>query len=108
MIVRHDDAEREYAYDRESHVGRLARALDEAPKRGWQVALDARRLGADLPVMAGRVPDGVGERSMRDMQRALVDGAMVVLPLGAIVLLVLGLVSKLDTSKNPLAKSAAA
>ena len=37
MIVRHDDAEREYAYDRDSHVGRLARALDEAPQRGWQV-----------------------------------------------------------------------
>jgi phosphoserine phosphatase len=37
MIVRHDDAEREYAYDRESHVGRLAKALDEAPRRGWQV-----------------------------------------------------------------------
>lgn len=37
MIVRHDDAAREYAYDRESHVGRLARALDEAPARGWHV-----------------------------------------------------------------------
>jgi phosphoglycolate phosphatase-like HAD superfamily hydrolase len=37
MIIRHDDADREYAYDRESHVGRLARALDEAPQRGWQV-----------------------------------------------------------------------
>lgn len=37
MIVRHDDAAREFAYDRESHVGRLARALDEAPARGWQV-----------------------------------------------------------------------
>ena len=37
MIVHHDDAEREFAYDRESHVGRLARALDEAPARGWQV-----------------------------------------------------------------------
>ncbi|WP_291295655.1 HAD family phosphatase [Elioraea sp.] len=37
MIVRHDDAEREYAYDRQSHVGRLARALDEAPARGWHV-----------------------------------------------------------------------
>ncbi len=37
MIVRHDDAQREYAYDRESHVGRLARALDEAPARSWQV-----------------------------------------------------------------------
>lgn len=38
MIIRHDDAEREFAYDRESHIGRLARALDQAPARGWQVA----------------------------------------------------------------------
>ncbi len=37
MIVHHDDSAREYAYDRESHVGRLARALDEAPARGWEV-----------------------------------------------------------------------
>ncbi len=38
LIVHHTDAEREWAYDRESHVGRLARALDEAPRRGWVVA----------------------------------------------------------------------
>jgi hypothetical protein len=37
MIVRHTDAEREWAYDRRSHVGRLDRALDEAPRRGWLV-----------------------------------------------------------------------
>jgi hypothetical protein len=37
VIIRHDDAEREYAYDRESHVGRLSRALDDAPTRGWTV-----------------------------------------------------------------------
>jgi phosphoglycolate phosphatase-like HAD superfamily hydrolase len=37
MIIRHDDAAREFAYDRESHFGRLARALDAAPARGWQV-----------------------------------------------------------------------
>jgi phosphoserine phosphatase len=37
LIVHHDDAEREYAYDRKSSVGRLDRALDEAPKRGWVV-----------------------------------------------------------------------
>ncbi|MCA3362150.1 MAG: haloacid dehalogenase-like hydrolase [Roseomonas sp.] len=37
MIIRHDDAEREFAYDRESHVGRLARALDAAPAQSWQV-----------------------------------------------------------------------
>jgi hypothetical protein len=37
MIVHHTDAAREWAYDRDSHVGRLARALDEAPTRGWLV-----------------------------------------------------------------------
>jgi phosphoserine phosphatase len=37
LIVHHTDAEREYAYDRNSIVGRLAKALDEAPQRGWTV-----------------------------------------------------------------------
>ncbi len=37
LIVHHTDAEREYSYDRESHIGRLDRALTEAPDRGWQV-----------------------------------------------------------------------
>ncbi|YCI04914.1 haloacid dehalogenase-like hydrolase [Ensifer sp. D2-11] len=35
LIVHHDDAQRENAYDRDSHFGRLARGLDEAPARGW-------------------------------------------------------------------------
>ena len=35
LIVHHDDAEREYAYDRKSAVGRLARGLDKAGPRGW-------------------------------------------------------------------------
>ena len=38
LLVHHDDAAREVAYDRESHVGRLARGLDEAATRGWIVA----------------------------------------------------------------------
>ena len=37
LIVHHDDAAREYAYDRKSHIGGLDRALDEAPGRGWTV-----------------------------------------------------------------------
>jgi hypothetical protein len=37
VLVHHDDAEREVAYDRDSQVGRLARGLDEAPKRGWTI-----------------------------------------------------------------------
>ena len=35
MLVHHDDAAREAAYDRDSHVGRLSRGLDEGPGRGW-------------------------------------------------------------------------
>jgi phosphoserine phosphatase len=34
-IVHHTDADREYAYDRKSAVGRLDKGLDEAPRRGW-------------------------------------------------------------------------
>jgi hypothetical protein len=37
MIVHHTDTEREFAYDRQSHFGRLDKALDEAPQRGWIV-----------------------------------------------------------------------
>jgi len=36
-ILHHTDAAREFAYDRKSTVGMLARALDEAPKRNWVV-----------------------------------------------------------------------
>jgi len=36
-IVHHTDDVREWAYDRQSHVGRLDRALDEAKGRGWVV-----------------------------------------------------------------------
>jgi len=35
--VHHTDAEREWAYDRTSSVGRLDKALDEAQTRGWTV-----------------------------------------------------------------------
>lgn len=38
LIVHHTDAEREYAYDRNTLVGRLVKALEEAPKYGWSVA----------------------------------------------------------------------
>ncbi len=38
LIVHHTDAEREWAYDRESHIGRLVRGLDEAATRKWVLA----------------------------------------------------------------------
>jgi phosphoglycolate phosphatase-like HAD superfamily hydrolase len=37
LIVHHTDAVREYAYDRDSKVGRLDKAWDEALKKGWTV-----------------------------------------------------------------------
>ncbi|ACL63060.1 HAD family hydrolase [Methylobacterium nodulans] len=41
-LVHHTDGEREYAYDRQSHVGQLDKALDEAAERGWVVVDVAR------------------------------------------------------------------
>jgi len=50
LLVHHTDAEREWAYDRDSNVGRLDRALDEAEawgftlvdmKRDWKVVFPA-------------------------------------------------------------------
>jgi phosphoserine phosphatase len=37
LIVHHTDGERETAYDRESHIGRLDQALDLAKDYGWTV-----------------------------------------------------------------------
>jgi phosphoglycolate phosphatase-like HAD superfamily hydrolase len=37
LIVHHDDAEREWAYDRASHIGQLDKAWDEASAHGWTV-----------------------------------------------------------------------
>jgi len=37
LYVHHTDAEREWAYDRESSMGRLDKGLDEAQAKGWTV-----------------------------------------------------------------------
>jgi hypothetical protein len=37
LYVHHTDAEREWAYDRQSSIGRLDKGLDEANARGWIV-----------------------------------------------------------------------
>ena len=36
-IVHHTDADREWAYDRQSHVGKLDKALDEGMAKGWTI-----------------------------------------------------------------------
>jgi hypothetical protein len=42
LYVHHTDAEREWAYDRQSSVGRLDKGLDEAKSRGW-IVVDMRK-----------------------------------------------------------------
>jgi phosphoglycolate phosphatase-like HAD superfamily hydrolase len=37
LIVHHTDAQREWAYDRDTHVGKLDKALGEAAAQGWTV-----------------------------------------------------------------------
>ena len=38
LLVHHTDAEREYAYDRDTHFGKLDKALDAATLNGWNIA----------------------------------------------------------------------
>ena len=38
LYVHHTDADREWAYDRESHIGGLNKGLDEANENGWAIA----------------------------------------------------------------------
>lgn len=50
VLVHHDDGQREFAYARDSHIGKLARGLDEADARGWTVVSmrrDWRRIYPD-------------------------------------------------------------
>jgi len=52
LLVHHDDAQREYAYDRSSQVGTLDKAWDEAGARGWTLVSmqrDWRRVFAFEP-----------------------------------------------------------
>ncbi|HVT88251.1 MAG TPA: HAD family hydrolase [Tepidisphaeraceae bacterium] len=37
LLIHHTDSEREFAYDRQTSIGRLDKALDEVPRRGWIV-----------------------------------------------------------------------
>jgi phosphoglycolate phosphatase-like HAD superfamily hydrolase len=58
-LVHHTDTEREYAYDRQSAVGKLDKALDEAQRQQWLV-IDMKRdwlrvfSGEDAPASTGK------------------------------------------------------
>jgi hypothetical protein len=42
LYLHHTDEEREWAYDKDSHVGKLDKGLDEARENGWTV-IDMKR-----------------------------------------------------------------
>jgi phosphoglycolate phosphatase-like HAD superfamily hydrolase len=52
LYVHHTDADREWAYDRQSHIGRLDKGLDEAKTAGWTIVdmkADWSKVFADKP-----------------------------------------------------------
>jgi phosphoglycolate phosphatase-like HAD superfamily hydrolase len=62
LLVHHDDCEREYCYDRESAVGRLDTALDEAQARGWTIVSMKRDWKVIYPFERGSAGRNSGGR----------------------------------------------
>ncbi len=52
LLLHHDDAEREYAYDRQSKIGYLDKALDEAVRRDWVVVSMKKDFKTIFPLQA--------------------------------------------------------
>ena len=52
VLIHHTDSKREWAYDRDSHVGRLDRGLDEAAERAYaaveKIDFDGKQLRHDI------------------------------------------------------------
>ncbi len=57
LILHHTDAEREYAYDRGSHFGRLDKALALAPENGWVLVSMKDAWSHLFPPTHGSQPD---------------------------------------------------
>lgn len=72
LIVHHTDPVREYAYDRTSDVGRLIKALDQAPRNGWTVVSMKDDWKVIFPFELGaakdRFPDGLLHTRIGDLQ----------------------------------------
>jgi len=63
LIVHHTDAAREYAYDRQSHIGRLDKALAAAKQYNWTLVSMKDDWKDIFP--SGASSEGVGSRSLR-------------------------------------------
>ncbi len=51
LLIHHTDSEREWAYDRKSHIGQLNRGLDEGPGLGWSIVDMARDWKVVFPAL---------------------------------------------------------
>jgi phosphoserine phosphatase len=60
VLIHHTDAEREWAYDRDSAVGRLDLGLEEAERKGWTVVDMKRDWEVVFPVHATAADTGEG------------------------------------------------
>ncbi len=87
-LVRHTDAQREWAYDRQSSIGRLDTALDEATSAGLDRRGHEARLEEDLPVRVSRSPrwpmcdDFKGEKEAVNTMSKASPGCPAVAPTG--------------------------
>ena len=70
LYVHHDDAEREYAYDRQDQLARLDQGLDEAAAKGWTVVSmkDDWKQVFPFEVTAVGHPAGTERNDAREMQ----------------------------------------
>ena len=73
LIVHHTDAEREYAYDRQSSVGQLDKALDAAAVNGWTVVDMKDRLEEGVLISDVSGASGLAHRS-REGHSSLKNG----------------------------------
>jgi len=75
-LVHHTDAAREYAYDRQSHVGKLDKALDEATGEGLECCRHEDRLEGDLSVRTEGSSPGRPMNRRRLLVNAVAPAAM--------------------------------
>lgn len=57
VLIHHTDADRESRYDKDSHFGRLDRALRDAPARGWAVVDMAEDWASIFPIARENNPE---------------------------------------------------
>src|SRR5262249_17961254 len=63
LIVHHDDAEREWAYDRNSQIGKLDKAWDEAKTKRWTVVSMKNDWNTIFPEIVRNTANEVGYRA---------------------------------------------